>query len=76
MNSISSADSDRCTLHGAKASRSTSLRIARNTSGATEYGACAARLALTMADGVSASISRRARSTTASGSGALNLTIS
>ena len=54
------------------ASRSTALRIARNTSGATEYGACAARLARTRSVGAERRRSRAARaSTTASASGAL-----
>ena len=61
MNSTSSADSARCTLHGTNGRRSAARRIARNTSGATEYGACAARLARMCVDDSSASSSRHAR---------------
>ena len=60
MNSTSSADSDRWMLHGDERLAVDRLRgCARNTSGATEYGACAARLARTRSVGASASRSRQ-----------------
>ena len=41
--STSSAPSARCTLHGTNGILPTAFLIARKKSGATEYGACAAR---------------------------------
>ena len=58
-------------LHGANALSFTAWRIARSTSGATEYGACAARLARTCSVGCSASSSASALATTPAGSGVL-----
>src|SRR5205814_5506881 len=85
--SVSSADSARCTLQGPSWWRSMASRIAWKTDGATEYGACAARLPRT--DACSAGLkscatgiescgtgnernTSTARSTTAAASGGLN----